>query len=124
MSDLSKTRVLIVEDEALVAAMLEDMLNELGATVVGPAATVSAGLILAQAGEIDAAVLDVNVRGNRIDPIVEVLRMRSVPLVFATGYGQLASDLAQSAPVLEKPYTKERLVAALRSALNAAKGLR
>ena len=74
MTVLAGKRILVVEDEAVIAAMIEDMLVELGATVIGPAATISNGLTLAGAGNIDAAVLDVNVRGERIEPVASLLR--------------------------------------------------
>jgi CheY-like chemotaxis protein len=114
---LAGKKVLVVEDEALLAALVEDMLTELGATVVGPAATIKKGLALAENEEIDAAVLDVNIRSERIDPVTHLLRARSIPVVFATGYGAAAVDGAADSPVLEKPYTKEKLAAALATAL-------
>ncbi|MFU0505218.1 response regulator [Pseudaminobacter sp. NGMCC 1.201702] len=113
MSTLSGKRIFLVEDEAIVALMVEDMLAELDATVVGPALTIANGLALAQSEEIDAAVLDVNVRGERIDPVAEVLRARKVPIVFATGYGDGAGEIAREAPVLDKPYTREKLATTL-----------
>lgn len=113
MSVFQGKRILIVEDESLVAAMLEDMLTDLGAIVVGPAGTIKASLALAQSESMDAAVLDVNVRNERIDPVAKVLRDRGVPLVFATGYGQGAATTADGAPIIDKPYTKERLASAL-----------
>jgi CheY-like chemotaxis protein len=119
MIPLAGKRILIVEDEALVAAMLQDMLIDLGATVVGPAFTIARSLELAREAHIDAAVLDVNVRGERIDPVAAVLRDRRIPVVFATGYNQ-GPDGASEAPVIDKPYTRERLAEALRLALHRA----
>jgi CheY-like chemotaxis protein len=116
---LERKRILLVEDEAIIAAMVEDMLTDLGATVVGPALNVRAALSLASDAEIDAAVLDVNVGGERIDAVAEILRARAVPIVFATGYGDGAAGVAQTAPVLDKPYTEEKLAAALARALSA-----
>ena len=117
MGVLSGKRVLVVEDEALIAAMVEDMLVELGAVVVGPAATIERGLALATEGEFDAALLDVNIRAARVDPIAAVLRSRGIPVVFATGYGQSAFAQSTGAPILEKPYTQEKLASALSEAL-------
>jgi len=117
MGRLSGKRILVVEDEALIAAMVEDMLVELGAVVVGPAATIERGLALATDEEFDAALLDVNIRAARIDPVAEVLRSRGIPVVFATGYGQSAFAQSPGAPVLEKPYTQEKLATALNEAL-------
>ena len=117
MGTLSGKRVLVVEDEALIAAMVEEMLVELGAVVVGPAATIERGLALATDEELDAALLDVNIRATRIDPVAAVLRSRGIPVVFATGYGQSAFDPSTGAPILEKPYTQEKLASALGEAL-------
>lgn len=118
MSDLNGKRILLVEDEALIALMVEDMLIALGAVVVGPAATVERGLALALSEALDAAVLDVNVRAERIDPVAELLRRRGVPVVFATGYGEGPAG-ADAAPILDKPYTREKLAHALTRAMTA-----
>jgi DNA-binding response OmpR family regulator len=114
---LSNKRILVVEDEAIVADMLQDMLTDLGAVVVGPVGTIARSLDLARSEPIDAAILDVNVRNERIDPVAELLRERRVPIVFATGYGQSAALTANGATIIEKPYTKQRIVAALSSCL-------
>jgi CheY-like chemotaxis protein len=117
---LKGKRILVVEDEALIAVMVEDMLTELGSTVVGPAATIEQALALARTEAIDGAVLDVNVRGERIDPVAEALAGRGVPMLFATGYGEVR--LASGAPVtvIDKPYTQEKLARGLASAMGAA----
>ena len=113
MTSLAGIRVLVIEDEALIAALVEDMLTELGATVIGPAATVAKGLALAESETIDAAVLDVNLRSETIEPIVDKLSALQVPFVFATGYGETGLSKAAGAPVIEKPYSREALAAAL-----------
>jgi CheY-like chemotaxis protein len=112
---LANKRILVVEDEAIVADMLQDILTDLGAVVVGPAGTIARSLDLARTEAIDAAILDVNVRNERIDPVAELLRERRVPMVFATGYGQSAALTAKGATIIEKPYTKQRVVSALSS---------
>jgi DNA-binding response OmpR family regulator len=117
LSPLSGKRILVVEDEALVAAMLEDMLDELGATVLGPAATIARGMSMARHEAIDAAVLDINVRGERIDAIAAALRERSIPILFTTGYREGSSSLTLGARVLEKPYKLEDLKRALATLL-------
>jgi two-component SAPR family response regulator len=119
MSPLDGKRVLVVEDEALIAAMVEDMLVELGATVVGPASSIDQALVLVHSDDIDAAVLDVNIRSERVDPIAEILRVRNVPIVFATGYGSSTRGMNYS-PAIEKPYTLEKLANALKTALLTA----
>ena len=118
ISALAGKRILLVEDEFIIAAMAEDILTELGAVVVGPASTIGAALDLAGSQAIDAAVLDVNMAGKRVDPVAELLTARRIPVVFATGYG--AGGLAGGrAPVLEKPYSEDRLIDALTRALQA-----
>jgi len=117
MGVLSGKRVLVVEDEALIAAMVEEMLVELGVVVVGPAATIERGLALAADEKLDAALLDVNIRAARVDPVAAVLSSRGIPVVFATGYGQSAFDRSTGAPILEKPYTQEKLASALSEAV-------
>jgi CheY-like chemotaxis protein len=121
MSALTGKRILLVEDEFIVAAMAEDMLTELGATVIGPANTIAMGLSLAETDTIDAAVLDVNMGGDRIDPVAEMLSARSIPIVFATGYGDGALGRAHEALILDKPYTQEQLANALARALQASR---
>ncbi len=121
MSLIAGKRILIVEDEGLVSAMVEDMLVEMGATVVGTASTIARGLLLATTiRELDAAVLDVNVREERIDPVATALIGRGVPIVFATGYGAAPEIAQRGAVVIDKPYTREKLAVALLSVLSSA----
>ncbi len=110
---LSGKRILAVEDEALIAVMLEDMLSDLGVVTVGPAGTVTSALALAQSETFDAAILDVNLRGERIDPVAAVLAERAIPFVFVTGYGEVRIDGQPHAPVIDKPYTQDKLAKAL-----------
>ena len=118
---LSGRRVLIVEDESLVAMLLETILEDMGCVPVGPAATVDEGLALvADPAPIDAALLDVNVAGRQVFPIAEALKARGVPFVFSTGYGEGGlPDEWRGQPTLQKPFTE----AAVRDALMAAMGL-
>lgn len=115
---LAGKRVLLVEDEYIVAAMAEDMLAGLGAEVVGPASSLSRGLILAETEPLDAAVLDINIQGRTVDPVADVLSRRDIPFIFATGYGRPGlRGRSQQAPLLDKPYTVEKLAALLASVL-------
>jgi DNA-binding response OmpR family regulator len=97
--------------------MVESMLRELGAVVVGPVGTIAKGLALAGSEEIDAALLDVNVRNERIDPVSEILRGRGIPILFATGYGSRAMVDAPEAAIIDKPFSQEELAGALASLL-------
>jgi DNA-binding NtrC family response regulator len=116
---LKGKRILVVEDEALIAVMVEDMLTEMGSVVVGPAATIEEALALARTETIDA-VLDVNVRGERIDPVADALLERGVPMLFATGYGEVRLASGAVATVIDKPYTQDKLARGLAAAMGAA----
>ena len=114
-------RVLIVEDESLVAMLLETILEDMGCVPVGPAATVEEGLRMAAEGQpVDAALLDVNVAGRQVFPVAEALKEAGVPFIFSTGYGEGGlPDEWRGQPTLQKPFTE----AAVRDALMAAMGL-
>jgi DNA-binding response OmpR family regulator len=104
-------RILVVEDEALVAMLIEDALFELGFDVVGPAATVSQALALCHDERIDGAVLDVNLGGGqRSDSIADFLLSKRIPFVFVTGYGDagVSARFADKA-VLQKPFALPEL---------------
>lgn len=101
---LAGRRILVVDDEPLVAMLVEDLLCEAGAQVVGPAATLDVGFDLLRAGGLDGAVLDVNLDGVLVYPLAEALERAGVPFVFVTGYGRLGVDAAfADATVLHKP---------------------
>ncbi len=117
---LAGKRILLLEDEFLVAAMAEDMLVDLGATVVGPASRLADGLAYARTAALDAAVLDVNLNGEMSVPVAYVLADRRVPLVYASGYGRTGARLGPPGPVIDKPFTRETLCGALRQALAGA----
>lgn len=102
-------RVLIVEDEFLVAAMLEDELIDRGATIVGPAASLAEGMRLVERGGFDLAVIDWNLDGEHSTPIAEALREAGVPFVISTGYGMVPPAFADC-PLLAKPYDPADLV--------------
>lgn len=120
-SAIQGMRVFLVEDEMLVAMMLEDMLADLGCVVVGSADSVASALAgVASSSSIDAAILDVHLGGETVFPVADKLVERQVPFVFSTGFGP--SDLAARYPkshVLAKPYPAERLAAVLASLRSA-----
>ncbi len=114
MSGLAGRRVMVVEDEALVAMLVEDALLDAGAEVVGPAATVADALALMRLRMPEAAVLDLNLAGETSTPVADELAKHGIPFVVATGYG--ADGLPPghtNAPVLAKPYDPADLTAAL-----------
>jgi CheY-like chemotaxis protein len=111
-------RVLVVEDEMMVAMLIEDMLLDLGCTMVGPFVRLDAALEAAREEEVDAAVLDFNLNGEVIYPVAWTLRERNIPFVFATGYGaSVLSDSFMGIPLLQKPFQQDDLQWALRRAL-------
>ena len=114
MNGFSGKRVLVVEDEPVVAMCLEDILDTLGCITIGPASRLAEGLALARAGDLDAAILDINLGGERSDPIADALRMRAIPFTFASGYGACPEGYEECASLLEKPYRDAEVEAVLR----------
>lgn len=115
MALLRGKRVLLIEDEPVVALVAEEMLVGLGAEVVGPAGHLDEALALACREPVDMAVLDVNLNGRMSDPVAEALRARAIPFIYATGYGDAAScPLEPGAPIVQKPYTQRDIEHALR----------
>jgi CheY-like chemotaxis protein len=111
-------RVLIAEDEYFLAQDLADRFQNLGAEVLGPAGTVAEALTLASREGIDGAVLDVNLRGERVYPVADLLRQKQVPFVFASGYGgELEPDAYSNIPRCIKPVDFEVLAQALANQL-------
>ena len=118
---LAGARVLVVEDEALVAMLVEEYLDELGCQVVAVAPRLEDAQELARTLALDAAVLDVNLAGRLSYPVAEVLRARGVPFVFATGYGLAGlPDALRGVPVLSKPFRQDQFAAALEAARSAS----
>ena len=108
--DLNGLRVLVVEDEAAISLLLEDMLLDFGCEVIGPAARLSAALDAVAREKVDLAILDVNVAGEPIYPVAEALAQRSIPFVFSTGYGSAGiRDTFRDRPVLQKPFAQHDL---------------
>ena len=107
-------RILVVEDEALVAMLVEDALLDAGFEVLGPARSVAEAMALLAAERPSAAVLDLNLGGETSLRVADELAARGIPFIVATGYG--AAGLPPShgkAPVLAKPYDPADLTAAV-----------
>jgi CheY-like chemotaxis protein len=103
-------RVLVVEDEGLIALMLEDMIEDMGCDVAYSAGSVAQALAwIERDGRTDVALLDVNLGGETVFPVAEALRARGIPFVFATGYGDGHDPRFGDAPNLGKPIVPARL---------------
>lgn len=115
MAELASRRIFVVEDETLVLFNLEDILADLGCTIVAQAMSLDQAEKLAAVVEMpDAAILDVNIGGARVFPAAKILADRQVPILFATGYGRAGlPDEWQDRPVIVKPYTQRDVEQAL-----------
>jgi CheY-like chemotaxis protein len=117
MKTLTGLRVLVIEDDFLVAQIAVDMLEELGAIAIGPGPSVQQALQLIQSETVDAALLDVNLRGQSSDAVAQALHEKGIPYIFVTGYGAVRFD-QKNTPLLNKPYTQENLAEVLTKLLN------
>ena len=114
MASLAGRRILVVEDELLVAMTLEETLGSERCVIVGPFSRVEAGLKAAREEPLDAGVLDINLAGARVDPIASALAERNIPFVFTTGYDRSMLPAGHAdRPALMKPFTPARLIEAL-----------
>lgn len=121
MNELRGLKALIVEDEAGVALLIEDMLAELGCEVAARAALLPRASELARTALVDFAVLDVNLNGRPVFPVADILRERGIPFVFSTGYGANGlPDEYRCQPLVTKPFTLEDLERQLLIALRGS----
>ena len=103
--------VLLVEDEAMVAMMVEQVLTELGLCVIGPCGTLREALRAANETPVDAAILDINLNGQVVYPVVDLLIAKGVPVVFVSGYGRESVDSRYShIPLVQKPIDRRALL--------------
>ena len=119
---LNGRRVLVVEDESLVAMLLETILEDMGCTPVGPASNIDdAEAMVRDTVELDAALLDVNVAGRQVFPVAAALKARGVPFVFSTGYGEGGlPDEWRGATTTQKPFTEATVRDALMKVMGVA----
>ena len=114
----TRHRVLVVEDEYLVAMLVEDMLETLGFQVTEICSNFDAAALAAERGEFDVAILDVNLNGAISSPIADILARRNIPFIFATGYGKSGPhEKFAETPALQKPFEEGDLQRALSAAL-------
>ncbi|HML09076.1 MAG TPA: response regulator [Xanthobacteraceae bacterium] len=107
-------RVLVVEDELMIRMLLGDILTDIGHTLAAEAGRIEEALALAKQGEFDVAILDVNLNGQPVTPVAEILIERGVPFVFATGYGQRGvPEPYRTILTLQKPFQADALAQAI-----------
>jgi CheY-like chemotaxis protein len=109
--------VLIVEDEPLIAMMLEDFLDSLGHRIAGTCESVQEALAMVEQGGFDVAIIDVHLKGEHVWPVADRLTEKGIPFILATG-GHIAPPPPEhdNAPVLSKPYTIDSITPALEAA--------
>jgi CheY-like chemotaxis protein len=106
----AQRRVFVVEDEIMIRMLLEDMLNDLGYGVAASASGLDEAVALARTSDFDLAILDVDLNGDAVYPVADVLTQRGVPFVFSTGYGGRGLPAAyRDRPTLHKPFRLENL---------------
>ncbi len=111
---LNGLRLLLVEDEALVAMLIHDIVSDAGAIVVGAAPNVEAAISVLDSQPIDGAILDVNLGGERVDPVADELSARKIPFLFLTGYGRAGiAERFPAATVVTKPFEDAHFLAAV-----------
>ena len=109
--------ILVLEDEAFIAMMLQDELEAMGIHVIGPVNNLKSALLLAETAELDGALLDLNINGTPATTIADKLHSRGIPFIFVTGYGRPVGLKYRNAAMLHKPFTGIQLRLALISLL-------
>lgn len=113
----SGLRVMLVEDEFMVALLLETELTEIGCEIIGPIGRVDRALEIARREAMDVAILDININGTEVFPVAEALAARGIPFVFVSGYGRRGLRAPYGdRPALQKPFQFSDLVAVIEEA--------
>ena len=110
---LAGLRVILVEDEIMVALLVGRVLTGAGCVVVGPYGTVAEAMVAARHEKLDLGVLDVNLAGKEVFPVAEILEERGIPFVLLSGYGDSARPANRSWPLVGKPFRSRVLIEAL-----------
>jgi DNA-binding response OmpR family regulator len=107
-------KVLVVEDEVMVGLLAEDILQALGHSVVGPIARFEKAIEAARRESVDLAMLDINLDGQEVFPVADILHSRQIPVIFVSGYGSgRLRTCDDGKPILQKPYVQEQLRTAI-----------
>ncbi len=115
---LSGRRVLVIEDEMLILMMIEDMLADLGCKSVAVASKIRPAIDLIEGQDFDTAMVDMNLNGEIVYPLAELLTAQKVPFIFVTGYAPRSVDARFTAiPILQKPVLQDELAAMLEQVL-------
>jgi two-component SAPR family response regulator len=110
IDDVAGRRVLVVEDETLIAVVIEDILSAMDCEIVGPTGKLETALQLARDETLDLAILDVTIRGGKVFAVAEELLARGIPFLLASGYGDWAlPQVLRDRPRLMKPFTATEL---------------
>jgi DNA-binding NtrC family response regulator len=114
---MAAQRLLVVEDELLVALDIESILTGAGMVVVGPASTAHEALELIASSTLDAALIDAKLGGEPVNDVAQALSERGIPFAYVTGYGRESLPPDYPAPIVTKPFDADRLLAAARRLL-------
>ena len=118
-NNLNGLRILVVEDDMMIAMFIEDVLQDMGCVVVGPVGRLDLALQLAADEDLDAGILDVTIRGGAVFPVAELLRAHGIPFALASGYGDWAlPPFLQGQSRLMKPFTVDELEAQVQALCN------
>jgi DNA-binding response OmpR family regulator len=117
-------RILLVEDEMLVAMLIEDFIVDLGHQAVGPFMRLESALAAAEREDVDFAILDINLAGKQSFPVADTLKSRGIPFMFASGYGAAGlSEAYRDSPVVQKPFEARQIAEMLDLLSDATPGL-
>jgi CheY-like chemotaxis protein len=112
---------LLVEDETLIRMMLAQIVEELGHLVVSEAANIEAAMSLAETQSFDLALLDINIAGSVVTPVVHILDKRGIPIILVSGYSnQTIPAELRGRLLVEKPFSQDTLVSAINRAIGLA----
>ena len=120
---MTSLRILIVEDEFIIALHIQAIVESLGCLVSGPVSSAGAAIELLRVDALDAALLDVNLQGTTVLPVAQECRLRNIPLILITAYGQLPLDdrLLNDAIRIRKPFSRGDIVTALSSVIGSGR---